>query len=178
MKEVSSAAIELRDLQLTADIGTYGPNDSRPDLHLLDLTLGIAVDRVVISDDGMAHVFDYDPLVREIDRLAADGHYETQERLITRIASACAAYPAIQRMEICLKKSSVRSGRGTLGVRLTLDELATDALRPARTDLQGVLNGPVGVETGSTSSDEAHACGLAGMFGTVSHRGVAPLPDA
>ena len=60
----------------------------------------------------------------------------------------------------------------------SFDELATDALRPARTDLQGVLNGPVGVETGWTSSDEAHACGPAGMVGTVSHRGVAPLPDA
>ena len=130
MKEVSSAAIELRDLQLKADIGTYGPNDSRPDLHLLDLTLGIAVDRVVISEDGMAHVFDYDPLVMEIDRLAADGHYETQERLITRIASACAAHPAIHRMEISLRKSPVRLGSGSLGVRLTLDEISTDALRP------------------------------------------------
>lgn len=60
----------------------------------------------------------------------------------------------------------------------SFDELATDALRPARTDLQGVLNGPVDVETGWTSSDEARACGLAGMVGTLSHRGVAPLPDA
>ena len=60
----------------------------------------------------------------------------------------------------------------------SFDELATDALRPARTDLQGVLNEPAGVETGWTSSDEARACGLAGMVRTVSHRGVAPLPEA
>jgi dihydroneopterin aldolase len=130
MKPVSSAVIELRDLQLKTDIGTYGPNDTKPDIHVLDLTLGIAVNQVVIAQDGMAHVFDYDPLVLEIDRLAADGHYETQERLITRIASACAAHPAIQCMEICLKKSPVRSGSGSLGVRLTLDEVATNALRP------------------------------------------------
>ncbi len=130
MKRVSSAVIELRDLQLKTDIGTYGPNDTKPNIHVLDLTLGIAVNQVVIAQDGMAHVFDYDPLVLEIDRLAADGHYETQERLITRIASACAAHPAIQCMEICLKKSPVRSGSGSLGVRLTLDEVATNALRP------------------------------------------------
>jgi dihydroneopterin aldolase len=133
MKPTSSAVIELRDLHLKTDIGTYGANDTRPDGHLLDLTLGIAVNQVVISQDGMAHVFDYDPLVLEIDRLAADGHYETQERLITRIASACAAYPAIKHMEISLKKSPVRSGNGSLGVRLSLDEIATDALRPERT---------------------------------------------
>lgn len=129
MKQASSAVIELRDLQLETDIGTYGPDDTRPEVHLLDLTLGISVDQVLISQDGMAHVFDYDPLIAEIDRLAADGHYETQERLMTRIASACAAHPVIQRIEICLKKAPVRSGSGSLGVRLTLDEIATDELR-------------------------------------------------
>lgn len=126
---MSSAVIELRDLQLKTDIGTYGPDDAQPDMHILDLTLGIAVDQVVIARDGMAHVFDYDPLIREIDRLAADGHYETQERLMTRIAGACAAYPAIRHMDISLKKSPVRSGSGSLGVRLSLDETATTALR-------------------------------------------------
>jgi dihydroneopterin aldolase len=130
MKPASSAVIELRDLQLKTDIGTYGPHDTRPDVHLLDLTLGIAVNQVLIVQDDMSRVFDYDPLIVEIDRLAADGHYETQERLITRIAAACAAHPAIQRIEISLKKSPVRSGSGSLGVRLTLDEVATDSLRP------------------------------------------------
>ena len=130
MKQMSSAVIELLDLQLKTDIGTYGPNDTKPNIHLLDLTLGIAVNQVVIALDGMAHVFDYDPLIVEIDRLAADGHYETQERLITRIAGACAAHSAITHMEISLKKSPVRSGSGSLGVRLKLDEIATDALRP------------------------------------------------
>jgi dihydroneopterin aldolase len=130
MKQTSSAFVELRDLQLKTDIGAYGPEDTRPEVHLLDLTLGISVDRVLISQDGMAHVFDYDPLITEIERLAANGHYETQERLMTRIASACAAHRAIQWIEICLKKLPVRTGSGSLGVRLTLDEIATEALRP------------------------------------------------
>lgn len=127
-----SAFIELRDLQLQTDIGTYGPNDTRPDVHLLDLTLGIAVAQVVIAQDGMTHVFDYDPLILEIDRLAGEGQYETQERLMTRIAAACAAHTAIKTIEICLKKSPVRSGNGSLGVRLSLDEAATDRLRTPR----------------------------------------------
>ena len=129
MKSASTAVIELRDLHLTTDIGTYGPHDTRPDVHLLDLTLGISVNQVVIEHDGMSQVFDYDPLIFEIDRLAADGHYETQERLITRIANACAQHPAIQHIEIGLRKSPVRAGTGSLGVRLVLDEPATHALR-------------------------------------------------
>lgn len=125
MKLHNLAVIELRDLQLKTDIGTYGPMDTRPDLHILDLTLGISVDKVVIAQDDMAQVFDYDPLILEIDRLAADSHYETQERLITRIAGACAAHLAIKHIEISLKKSPVRAGSGSLGVRLTLDEIDT-----------------------------------------------------
>lgn len=126
---MNSAVIQLRDLQLKTDIGTYGPNDTKPDMHILDLTLGIAVDQVLIACDGMAQVFDYDPLILEIDRLAADGHYETQERLMTRIAGACAAHSAILHIEISLKKSPVRQGSGSLGVCLSLDKESTAALR-------------------------------------------------
>ena len=135
MKPTSSAVIELRDLHLKTDIGTYGANDTRPDLHLLDLTLGIAVNQVVISQDGMAHVFDYDPLVVEIDRLAADGHYETQERLMTRIVQACAACPDVIGLEIGLRKTPVRQGSGSLGVRLRLDAAA---LAPWREPMAGL----------------------------------------
>jgi dihydroneopterin aldolase len=132
MKRSRLALIELRDLQLITDIGTYGPNDTKPDAHLLDLTLGIALHQVVIDHDGMEHVFDYDPLISEIDRLAADCHYETQERLMTRIAMACAVHPAIKSIEISLRKLPVRSGTGSLGVRLCLDEQETDELRPSK----------------------------------------------
>jgi len=78
MKQASSAVIELRDLELITDIGTYGPDDTRPDLHVLDLTLGIDTHQVLISKDGMDHVFDYDPLIIEIDRLVRDdfAHFE------------------------------------------------------------------------------------------------------
>jgi dihydroneopterin aldolase len=129
MKPVNSAVIELRDLQLKTDIGTYGTLDIRPDIHLLDLTLGIGSHLVLIAKDEMANVFDYDPLMAEIDRLAEDGHYETQERLMTRIAQACVAYPDILSIDIRLRKAPVRRGNGVLGVRLSLNQAATQDLR-------------------------------------------------
>ena len=76
------STIELTDLKLNTDIGTYGDEDVVPSAHLLDLTLSIDPSLVVIATDGMAHVFDYDPLIAEIDRLGRDEHYESQERLI------------------------------------------------------------------------------------------------
>jgi len=117
----TTSRIELKEFHLATRIGTYVPGDTVPDYHALDLTLWIAPDLVLIVQDGMAHVFDYDPLVIEIERLAADGLYETQERLMTRIVQACSAYPAIEALDIGLRKFPVRAGSGSLGVRLAVD---------------------------------------------------------
>ena len=99
---MSTASIELRDLKLQTHIGTYAPGAIIPKEHLLDLTLWIDTKLVLISQDAMENVFDYDPLVMEIDRLAKDVHYETQEKLITRIIQACSTYSEIQSLEIDL----------------------------------------------------------------------------
>lgn len=115
------ATVELTDLKLVTAIGAYGPGDEVPDLHLLDLTIDIDPDKVLIDRDDMAEVFDYDPLIVEIDRLARDAHYETQERLMTRIVAACAQYVEIRGLEIFLRKAPVRAGSGALGVRLAVD---------------------------------------------------------
>lgn len=123
------AWVELLDLKLVTQIGSYGPNDTKPDHHLLDLILKIDARQVLIEHDRMSDVFDYDPLIVDIETLAADGLYETQERLMTRIACTCVHYPEIKAIEMKLRKTPVRSDHGSLGIRLSLDEIATSALR-------------------------------------------------
>lgn len=125
----SSAFVELKDLVLSTQIGTYAPGAVVPDQHLLDLTLAIAPELVLIENDVMGNVFDYDPLVLQIDQLAQDGHYETQERLMTRIVEACAQYPQIQSLTISLRKTPVRQGSGFLGIRLEIDAQTLDQMR-------------------------------------------------
>jgi len=125
--------VELKDLQIAVQLGTYGPEDVVPDAHLLDLTLTIAPHLVMVPRDEMALVFDYDPLIRQIDALARAGHYETQERLVTCIVQACAEYPQIEAVDISLRKRPVMSGTGTLGVRLVVDAEGMAALRGAGT---------------------------------------------
>ena len=127
----STACIELKDLRLNIQIGTYAPGASIPDQHLLNLTLWINPKLILISEDLMDRVFDYDPLVLEIDRLAADGHYETQESLATRIVEACAHYLEIESLEISLSKTPVRENSGVLGIKLYLDESSLTSLRTA-----------------------------------------------
>ena len=123
------ASIELKDLKLRTKIGTYQPGDTVPDEHVLNLSFSIDAGMVLIPEDGMAYVFDYDPLVLEIDRLVTDCHYETQERLISRIAQVCSVYSEIMSLEISLRKSPVHNNSGSLGVTLHLDESALNQLR-------------------------------------------------
>lgn len=123
------ARIELRDLHLPVLIGTYGPNDVVPDAHVLDLNLAISPDLVQIASDDMAKVFDYDPLIAEIAEIARSRTFETQEYLMTLITRACAAYGEIEAVELCLRKSPVLAGTGSLGVRLILGAVELSALR-------------------------------------------------
>ena len=125
----TNACVELKDLKLQTQIGTYGPGAIVPKQHLLDLSLWIDSKLVLISEDVMENVFDYDPLVIEINRLASDGHYETQERLMTRITQACSTYPEIESLEISLRKLPVSAGSGSLGVRLSMDNVTLNRIR-------------------------------------------------
>ena len=127
----SNACIELKDLRLQTQIGSYGPNATVPKEHLLDLTLYIDSKLVFIAEDLMENVFDYDPLVLEIIQIAGDDHYETQERLMTRIIQICSKYPEIQSLEISLRKSPVFANSGSLGVRLSIDQNSLADIRIA-----------------------------------------------
>jgi hypothetical protein len=63
------------------------------------------------------------------ERLASDGHYRTQERLITRIVLACADHLEVKSLEICLRKFPVHNGSGWLGVGLSVDATALAGMR-------------------------------------------------
>ncbi len=123
------ACIELRDLELNTYIGTYKPEDVVPNEHILDLTLWIHPSLALISQDSMNQVFDYDPLVTEIQGIASETHYETQERLMTRMVHACTKLPEIKSLEICLRKSPVGNNSGSLGVRIRIDEASLSEMR-------------------------------------------------
>lgn len=127
-----NSTINLKQLELDLSLGIYGPDDVVPEKHLLDLTLTIDPRLVFIETDEMGYVFDYDPLIREIDRLAKDKHYHTQERLMTLIVFACAAYKEIEALEVSLSKWPVLRDSGELGVRLSIGREDLRALRENR----------------------------------------------
>lgn len=123
---MTRSMIELKGLELPVDLGTYGAGDVVPDAHYLDLVLDIDPALVLIETDAMDEVFDYDPLVARILEIAGEGHYETQEYLISRIASLCARTAAVTAIDIAVYKGPVTACGGTLGMRLVIprEELA------------------------------------------------------
>jgi len=124
-----NSTIDLKQLELDLSLGTYGSDDVVPEKHLLDLRLTIDARFVFIEADEMGCVFDYDPLIREIDRLAKDKHYHTQERLMTLIVFACAAYEEIEALDVSLSKWPVLRESGELGVQLSISRDDLRALR-------------------------------------------------
>ena len=116
---VGVSKIVLKDLSLPTNIGTYGPNDVIPQEHVLDMTLQIAPDLVLI---------DYDPLITTIEGLARERHYDTQEYLLTRIVQACAKYIEIEGVTLNLRKTPVLKN-GSLGVEISVDKEYLEMVR-------------------------------------------------
>ena len=115
------AQVELTNLDLNIEIGTYTDSDVVPDRHTIDLTLEIKPSLVLIDKDQMDSVFDYDPLISKIQNLAEGRRYETQERFITLVATECAKFREIESVQILLRKSPVSRSSGELGVRLQIN---------------------------------------------------------
>ena len=116
------ARIELTDLILNIEIGSYSSKDIVPDKHILDLALLIDPKLVLIDEDEMDRVFNYDPLILEIQRKAEEMRYESQERFITRIVDECVRYREIKSIEVFLRKTPILGLSGELGVRLEVEE--------------------------------------------------------
>jgi dihydroneopterin aldolase len=125
----NTSCIELKQLHLPTRIGSYGPSQTVPEYHSLDLMLWIHSSLVLIDQDDMSKVFDYDPLIESILEVAKQTHFETQERLMTLIVQLCASYTQIESLEMSLSKYPVKAGSGHLGVRLSLNQEALRALR-------------------------------------------------
>ena len=127
------STIELVDVPVKAQIGIFAADDYDPYEHRLDLTLVIDSALVLIKEDGMKYVFDYDPLLERIHALSQDRHYETQEVLASHIVRCCAKFEQISGVQVCLKKfrPSGTGGTvcGTIGVRLVVSGEDLIALR-------------------------------------------------
>ena len=69
----------------------------------------------------MSKVFDYAPLISEIDQLTKNTHYETQEWLISRKVFTCASFEAIKAIELFIRKQPVMNKSGELGMKLVVE---------------------------------------------------------
>ena len=126
------ANIERTNRVLNIQMAASPESDVVPDKHILDIVLSIDPELVLIDDDKMNRVFDYDPVIREIQRMAAEMHYETQERFITGIVDMCAKEEEIMDVDVFLRKFPVCGSSGELGVRLKINELDLKAFKSGK----------------------------------------------
>ena len=122
------SSVKLRGLSLNCDIGSYGMNEVVPNKHRLDMELLVEKNLILIEEDKMANVFDYDPLVEEINQISLSGKFNTQEKLITLILKACMKYHQIKAVSLFLYKTPVRED-GELGIAVNISEQELEKLR-------------------------------------------------
>ena len=122
------SSVKLKGLSLNCDIGSYGMNEVVPNKHRLDMELWVEKDLILIEEDKMANVFDYDPLVEEITQISLIGKFNTQEKLITLILKACLKYHQIKAVSLFLYKTPVRED-GELGIAVNISERELEKLR-------------------------------------------------
>jgi dihydroneopterin aldolase len=74
---------------------------------------------LLLGDDySMSKVFDYDPLIANLEKLSTNKHFHTQEKLLTEIIELCSTYsPPLESVEVYLRKYPVSASGGTLGLR-------------------------------------------------------------
>ena len=60
------SSVKLRGLSLNCDIGSYGINEVVPNKHRLDMELLVEKNLILVEEDKMDNVFDYDPLVEKL----------------------------------------------------------------------------------------------------------------
>jgi len=114
--------IELKDLKLGVEIGSYSKGQVQPLHHLVDLKFEIDERFILIDQDSMDKVFDYDPLITDLEQLSAKKHFNTQEKLLTEIIELCRNYsPPLKSVEVYLRKYPVSTAGGTLGLRHTVN---------------------------------------------------------
>ena len=112
--------IELKDFKLSVEIGTYAIGQVQPQYHLVDLIFEIDESFILINQDSMDKVFDYDPLIANLEKLSNQRHFHTQEKLLTEIVELCRTYsPPLASVEVYLRKYPVSASGGTLGLRHT-----------------------------------------------------------
>ena len=122
------SSVKLKGLSLNCDIGSYGMNEVVPNKHRLDMELLVEKNLILIEEDKMANVFDYDPLVEEITQISLIGKFNTQEKLITLILKACLKYNQIKAVSLFLYKTPVRED-GELGITVNISEQELEKLR-------------------------------------------------
>ena len=110
--------IEMRGMEVQASIGVHDHERLGPQRLVLDVDL-ILSEALTDGTDRIESVTDYDFLRTAILDRIAQGHIETQEKLISDVADRCLEVPTVVSVTVASRKTDVYPDCASIGVRLT-----------------------------------------------------------
>ncbi|MFL5258431.1 MAG: dihydroneopterin aldolase [Hyphomicrobiales bacterium] len=121
-REVASAAARLRhvfvrDLELNALLGIYPEERTTPQRILVNVDLSVKEGDDPLSED-IASVVSYEVVVREVERIVAQGHVNLVETLAELIARECLKDARVETVRIRIEKPDVIRNARSVGVEI------------------------------------------------------------
>jgi len=106
----------LTDYQIHVDIGIHDFEIGNKQPMLLDITL--EVDDAIAETDDISKTVDYDFLRKEISALVESTRFNLQETLAKQVLVICKQDHRVRKAKVYLRKTSVYSDAGSIGVEI------------------------------------------------------------
>lgn len=109
--------ILIEDLELTMSIGIY-PNEKKNKQRVL-ISLEISMTPKSNYDDDIKNTLSYEDIIRDIESITTDKHYNLLETFAEDIAALCFKNNLTEKVKISVKKPDVFSNAAAVGFAMT-----------------------------------------------------------
>lgn len=120
--EIASASARLRhvfvrDLELKALIGIYPEEKTTPQRIIVNIDLSVVESDDPLSED-IGKVVSYEVVVREVERIVAQGHVNLVETLAELVARECLKDERVEAVRVRIEKPDVMRNARSVGVEI------------------------------------------------------------
>ncbi len=110
--------IIIRDLRIKMSIGIYEHEKSRLQTVIINVTLNVSTNHNAPLED-IEEVVSYEDIIKEIEKLADNRHYNLVERFAEDIADMCLKHARkIQSVDVRIEKPDIIENTASVGVQI------------------------------------------------------------
>ena len=107
----------VKDLKIEALLGIYPEEKAKPQRIIVNIDLSVKEGADRLSDD-IKNVVSYEIVVKKVERIVAQGHFNLVETLAELIAAACLKDTRVMAARVRIEKPDVIKNARSVGVEI------------------------------------------------------------